>query len=106
MLESVLSDNAAADLMATGSLDIGAFTTNAWTRFKSSPGYSYVSQPQTDTILVFNETPGLVTAKQSVRRAISEVIDRAALNTVLGNGAGVDRRPTSACPRISVTTRR
>ena len=89
VLESVLSDNTAADLMATGSLDIGAFTTNAWTRFKSSPGYSYVSQPQTDTILVFNETPGLVTAKQSVRRAISEVIDRAALNTVLGNGAGV-----------------
>jgi peptide/nickel transport system substrate-binding protein len=89
VLQSVLSDNTAADLQATGSLGVAAYATNDWTRFKGSSGYTYKTQPQTDTMLVFNETPGHVTAKQSVRLAISKVLDRARLNVVLGNGHGV-----------------
>jgi peptide/nickel transport system substrate-binding protein len=89
VLKVVEDDNTAANLMATGALDIAAYSTNDWTRFKGKAGDSYQTQPQTDTMLVFNETPGLVTAKQSVRIAISQAVNRAGLNSVLGNGSGV-----------------
>jgi peptide/nickel transport system substrate-binding protein len=89
VLKSVVSDNTAADLQATGSLDIAAYSSNVWTRFKGSSGYSFETQPQTDTMLVFNETPGHVTANQSVRLAITQVLNRDGLNAILGNGHGV-----------------
>jgi peptide/nickel transport system substrate-binding protein len=88
VMKVVEDENTAANLISTGSLDVAAFTSQNWTRFRNKSGYSTTTEPQEDAILVFNETPGHPTAKQSVRLAISEAINRDAVNKVLGNGAG------------------
>lgn len=88
MLKVVEDDNTAANLMSTGALDIAAYSTNDWTRFKGIAGDTYRTQAQTDTMLVYNETPGHPTDSQSVRLAIAEALNRSAMTQVLGNGQG------------------
>jgi peptide/nickel transport system substrate-binding protein len=88
VLDVVEDDNTAANLMASGSLDIAAYTTNDWKQFKGQPGDTSVTQAQTDTMLVYNESSGHVAASQKVRLAIAQAINRPAINNVLGNGVG------------------
>jgi len=89
VLKVVLDDNTAANLMSSNSLDIAAYSTTDWKRFAGKKGYTNVTQPQTDTTLVFNETSGHVTAEESVRVAISQALERDGMNGILGNGNGV-----------------
>jgi peptide/nickel transport system substrate-binding protein len=108
VLKVVEDDNTAANLMSTGSLDIASYSTNDWTRFKNESGFTYQIQPQTDTMLVFNETPGLATDKQSVRLAISQAVNRTAMTGVLGNGHGITEsnlgQPTYQCYDSSLSS--
>jgi peptide/nickel transport system substrate-binding protein len=100
-LKVVSDDNTAANLMSTGALDIANYSSNDWKKFRGQAGYTHITQAQTDTMLVYNETPGLVTDKQTVRRAIAEAINRTALTSVLGNGEGTTENniglPTYQC---------
>ncbi|MDQ2875654.1 MAG: ABC transporter substrate-binding protein [Actinomycetota bacterium] len=88
ILKVVADDNTAANLQSSGALDIANYSTSNWQKFKGVSGDTTVTQAQTDTMLVFNETPGHVTDKLKVRLAIAEAIDRSAMNKVLGNGEG------------------
>jgi peptide/nickel transport system substrate-binding protein len=88
VLKVVGDDNTAANLMASGALNIAAYTTNDWKVFKGQPAATSVTQAQTDTMLVYNETPGHVTGSQAIRKAIAQAINRPAISTVLGNGQG------------------
>jgi len=88
VLKVVEDDNTAADLQASGALNVANYSTNDWKQFKGKPGDTTVTQAQTDTMLVYNETPGHVTDSPKVRLAIAQAINRPAINNVLGNGAG------------------
>ncbi|MGH3274666.1 MAG: ABC transporter substrate-binding protein, partial [Streptosporangiaceae bacterium] len=88
VLKVVGDDNTAANLQASGALDVANYSTNNWKKFKGVAGDTLVTQAQTDTMLVFNETPGHATAKLKVRLAIAEAMNRSAMNNVLGNGEG------------------
>jgi peptide/nickel transport system substrate-binding protein len=88
VLKVVQDDNTAANLQSSGALDIANYSTNNWKKFKGQSGATTLTQAQTDTMLVFNETPGHVTAKPQVRLAITQAVNRTAMNNVLGNGAG------------------
>jgi peptide/nickel transport system substrate-binding protein len=88
VLKVVQDENTAANLMAGGSLQIGEFDTDAWTRFRGRPGYSSVTQPATDTMLVFNESPGHPAANNSVRLAVAQALNRSTLNDIMGNRHG------------------
>ncbi|HEY6481395.1 MAG TPA: ABC transporter substrate-binding protein [Streptosporangiaceae bacterium] len=88
VLKVVADDNTAANLQSSGALDVANYSTNNWKKFKGVSGDTLLTQSQTDTMLVFNETPGHVTDKPKVRLAIAEAMNRAAMNNVLGNGEG------------------
>jgi peptide/nickel transport system substrate-binding protein len=90
MVVKVVADNTtAANLLATGALDVATFTSDDWKEFGSKSDYKVVSQPQFDTFLAFNERQGHPTANQDVRLAIAQAIDRGRMNDVMGRGAGI-----------------
>jgi peptide/nickel transport system substrate-binding protein len=88
VMDVVSDDSTQANLFETGQLQIAGFTSNEGERFQGKSGISSVVQPQSDTMLIFNESAGHPTADESVRRAISEAIDRKALNQAQGFGKG------------------
>ncbi len=88
VLKVVADDNTAANLQSTGSLSIASYTSQAWTRFNGQSGYTPATQDQSDTMLLFNESPGHPTADKAVRYAIAQALDRNNLTAVLGNGNG------------------
>ncbi|MGH3239882.1 MAG: ABC transporter substrate-binding protein [Spirillospora sp.] len=85
----VEDENTRANLTSTGELQIPSFTSNAWDRFKSTRGITVRTAPQSDTMLVFNETAGHPTAQQNVRLAIAQALERSVLNKVQSFGAGM-----------------
>jgi peptide/nickel transport system substrate-binding protein len=88
VMKVVTDDNTRANLMATGALQIGAYSSRSWTRFRSSKGVAATLSQQSDTMLAFNENPGHPTADPAVRKAISQAVNRAQLNNVQSYGAG------------------
>ncbi|WP_285624257.1 ABC transporter substrate-binding protein [Actinoallomurus iriomotensis] len=88
VLKVVDDENTRANLTSTGELQVASFTSNVWERFKSTAGISAQASPQSDTMLVFNETAGHATSQQNVRLAISQALDRSVLNKVQSFGAG------------------
>ena len=88
VMQVLTDDNTRANLMETSALQIGAFASDAWTRFQGSKSVNTTTSPQTDTFLIFNETPGLPTADKSVREAIAHAVNRDGLNQVQSFGAG------------------
>ncbi len=88
VLKVVQDDNTAANLQSSGGLNVANYSTNDWKKFKGKAGDTTVTQAQTDTMLVYNETPGHVTDNPKVRLDIAEAVNRPAINSVLGNGAG------------------
>lgn len=88
VLKVVQDESTQANLMSTGALQIATFTTDAWTRFKGQAGFEGVSQPQSDTWLMFNETSGHTTADPAVRKAISQAVNRDQVNKVQSFGTG------------------
>ena len=81
-------ENTRANLTSTGELQIPSFTSNSWDRFKSTKGIKVQTAPQSDTMVVFNETAGRPTARRDVRLAIAQALDRSVLNKVQSFGAG------------------
>ena len=108
VLKVVEDDNTAANLQSSGALNVANYSTNDWQKFRGTAGATIVTQAQTDTMLVFNETPGHVTASQKVRLAIAQAVNRPALNKVLGNGEGHLESnmgmPTYACYQGSLSS--
>lgn len=88
VLKVVDDENTRANLTSTGELQIPSFTSNAWDRFKSTGGITVRTSPQSDTMLVFNETAGHPTADRGVRLAIAQALDRSVLNKVQSFGSG------------------
>jgi peptide/nickel transport system substrate-binding protein len=88
VMQVLTDDNTRANLMATSALQIGAFTSNAWQKFKSSKTVHAATSNQTDTFLIFNEAPGHPTADQRVRAAVIHAVNRQGLNQVQSFGAG------------------
>lgn len=88
VMQVITDDNTRANLMETSALQIGAFGSDAWTRFENSKSVSNEISNQTDTFLIFNETPGKVTADPKVRQAIAQAVNRDGLNEVQSYGAG------------------
>lgn len=88
VLTVIKDDNTAANLQNTKALSIASYTTQAWHQFEDKAGFTTESQAQSDTMLLFNETPGHPTADESVRRAIAQALDRNTLTKVLGDGHG------------------
>ncbi|MFD0536144.1 ABC transporter substrate-binding protein [Actinomadura luteofluorescens] len=88
VLKVVDDENTRANLTSTGELQIPSFTSNAWDRFKSTGGITVRTSPQSDTMLVFNETVGHPTADRGVRLAIAQALDRSVLNKVQSFGSG------------------
>jgi len=88
VLKVVTDDNTRANLIATNALQIGAFASDAWTRFKGGKDGAVTASQQSDTMLVFNETRGHPTASKAIRLAISQAIDRQLLNKVQSSATG------------------
>ena len=88
VLTVIKDDNTAANLQNTGALAIASYTTKAWKQFEGKDGFDTQAQAQSDTMLLFNETPGRPTAKKSVREAIAKALNRSTLTEVLGDGNG------------------
>lgn len=88
VMQVITDDNTRANLMETSALQIGAFGSDAWTRFENSDSVSNEISNQTDTFIIFNETPGKVTADPEVRQAIAQAVNRDGLNEVQSYGAG------------------
>jgi peptide/nickel transport system substrate-binding protein len=88
VMQVITDDNTRANLMETSALQIGAFGSDAWTRFEKSDSVSNEISNQTDTFLIFNETPGKVTADKKVREAIAQAVNREGLSEVQSYGAG------------------
>jgi peptide/nickel transport system substrate-binding protein len=88
VMQVITDDNTRANLMETSALQIGAFGSNAWTRFEKSASIESVVSQQTDIMLIFNETPGKPTADPKVRKAVEQAINRDGLNEVQSFGAG------------------
>lgn len=88
VMQVISDDNTRANLMETSALQIGAFGSDAWTRFEGSESVTSVLSNQTDTFLVFNETPGKPTADPAVREAIAQAVNREGLNEVQSFGDG------------------
>jgi peptide/nickel transport system substrate-binding protein len=88
VMQVLTDDNTRSNLMATSALQIGAFTSNAWQKFKSSKTVRAATSNQTDTFLIFNEAPGHITADKRVREAVIHAINRQGLNQVQSFGAG------------------
>ncbi|MCW2634593.1 MAG: Extracellular peptide-binding protein [Blastococcus sp.] len=88
VMRVVPDENSSANLLSTGELQIAAFSSQNYSRFKDESGYVSVTQPQQDAILVFNETPGRPTARPEVRQAIAQALDRNALNEIMSDGRG------------------
>lgn len=88
VLKVVEDESTRANLMSTGELQISAYGTDAWKRFKGQQGYNVVNAPQADTWLIFNENTGHPTADKSVRKAISQAVDRQRINQIQSFGSG------------------
>jgi peptide/nickel transport system substrate-binding protein len=88
VMQVITDDNTRANLMETSALQIGAFGSDAWTRFENSQSVTSEVSNQTDTFLIFNETPGKVTADPAVRQAIAQAVNREGLSEVQSYGAG------------------
>lgn len=88
VLKVVDDENTRANLTSTGELQIPSFTSNAWDRFKSTDGITVRTAPQSDTMVVFNETAGHPTADRNVRLAVAQALDRSVLNKVQSFGSG------------------
>jgi peptide/nickel transport system substrate-binding protein len=88
VMQVITDDNTRANLMETSALQIGAFGTNAWTRFENSASIESKISQQTDIMLIFNETAGKPTADPEVRKAVAQAINRDGLNEVQSFGAG------------------
>ncbi len=88
VLQVVQDESTRANLMSTGKLQIATYGSDTWTRFKGQPGYNVVSVPQSDTWLIFNENTGHPTADKSVRKAISQAVDRQRINQIQSFGSG------------------
>lgn len=88
VLKVVDDENTRANLMATGDLQIGSFSSDGWKRFESAKGIDIEKSAQSDTMLFFNESSGHPTADKAVRIAIAQAVDRAALNKVQSFGEG------------------
>jgi peptide/nickel transport system substrate-binding protein len=86
---SVLTDdNTRANLMETSALQIGAYGSDAWTRFENSDSVTSQVSNQTDTFLIFNESEGKPTADPAVREAVAQALNRDGFNEVQSYGAG------------------
>jgi len=87
-LQVVQDESTRANLMDTGKLQIASYVTDAWNRFKGRSGYNVVTEPQSDTMLLFNENPGHPTADPAVRKALSQAVNRKTINQVQSFGLG------------------
>jgi peptide/nickel transport system substrate-binding protein len=88
VLKVIDDENTRANLISTGELQIGSFTSDAWDRFKQVGKIKVQTAPQSDTMLIFNESAGHPTAQRSVRLAIAQAVNREALNKVQSFGSG------------------
>ncbi|HEX3590011.1 MAG TPA: ABC transporter substrate-binding protein [Pseudonocardiaceae bacterium] len=88
VMQVLTDENTRANLMATSALQIGAYTSDTWQKFKSSKSVRTATSNQTDTFLIFNEAPGHPTADKRVREAVIHAINRQGLNQVQSFGAG------------------
>lgn len=88
VLNVIDDENTRANLLSTGELQIGSFSSDVWSRFEATEGVHVETSAQSDTMLLFNSAPGHPTADKAVRLAISQAIDRAALNAVQSYGVG------------------
>lgn len=87
-MQVLTDDNTRANLMETSALQIGAFGSDAYTRFDGSESITTTTSPQTDIFLIFNEKEGHATADPAVRRAIAQAVNREGLSEVQSFGAG------------------
>lgn len=88
VLKVIQDESTKSNLMSTGQLQIGTYGSNAWKRFKGQSGQTVVSEPQSDTWLMFNENKGHPTANPAIRKAISQALNRNMINSVQSYGAG------------------
>lgn len=88
VMQVITDDNTRANLMDTSALQIGAYGSDAWTRFENSDSVTNEISNQTDTFLIFNESAGKVTADPKVREAIAQAVNREGLNEVQSYGSG------------------
>lgn len=87
VMKVIADESTRANLMETGELQIAGYYGDSFDRFKDR-GVKVSTSPQTDTMLVFNETPGKVTADPEVRKAIVQAIDRSQFNNIQSRGSG------------------
>ncbi|CAN5166480.1 ABC transporter substrate-binding protein [soil metagenome] len=88
VMKVIADESTRANLQTTGQLQIAGYSSDAWKRVTQQAGYSKVTSDQSDTFLMFNESPGRVTQSQKIRLAITQAIDRGQLNKVQSYGAG------------------
>jgi len=88
VLKVVTDDNTRANLITTNAIQIGAFSSAAWTRFKDTRNVTVSASQQSDTMLLFNESPSQPTSSKAIRLAISQAINRQLLNKVQSSGTG------------------
>jgi peptide/nickel transport system substrate-binding protein len=88
VMQVITDDNTRGNLMETSALQIGAFNSDAWTRFEKSSSIDSVTSQQTDIMLIFNETAGKATADPEVRKAVAQAVNRDGLNEVQSYGSG------------------
>jgi peptide/nickel transport system substrate-binding protein len=88
VMKVITDESTRANLQTTGQLQIAGYSSDAWKRVADQAGYTKVTSAQSDTFLMFNESPGHVTQSQKIRLAITQSIDRSQLNKVQSYGAG------------------
>lgn len=88
VMQVVDDENTRANLLETGELQVGSFSSDAWNRFDGVDGVGVETSAQSDTLLVFNHAPGRPTADPEVRLAIAQAIDREMVNSVQSYGEG------------------
>lgn len=101
VMKVVTDENTRANLQLTGQMQIADYSTTAWERAARQSGWTKTVSQQSDTFLMFNQTPGHLTAEPAVRKAIAEAVDLKQLNQAQSFGAGEMMynlgRPTDAC---------
>jgi peptide/nickel transport system substrate-binding protein len=89
IIKIIANDTTAANLLTTGAIDLAPINGPEVQRLIADKSIRHVEgKAQAITVLLFNETPGLVLADEQVRTALMTAIDRKAFNQAAFNGRG------------------
>ncbi|MDR6989142.1 peptide/nickel transport system substrate-binding protein [Paenarthrobacter nitroguajacolicus] len=86
---NVIDDkNATANQLLAGQLDIGFINANSLERFKGNQKFTVSAEPLSDFYVLFNEREGSPFTEPAKRKAVAQVLDRAAFENVTSMGNG------------------